>query len=85
MLTALNRGPEIKLHVRGALNNGVTVDERITAGADENLKLLLDPKSGVDVAFSGTQKCLNCPPGLAPFTVSRRATERLPSGVIAGR
>jgi 4-carboxymuconolactone decarboxylase len=27
MLTALNRSPEIKLHVRGALNNGVTVDE----------------------------------------------------------
>jgi 4-carboxymuconolactone decarboxylase len=27
MLTALNRGPEIKLHVRGAVNNGVTVDE----------------------------------------------------------
>jgi len=27
MLTALNRTPEIKLHVRGALNNGVTVDE----------------------------------------------------------
>ena len=27
MLTALNRSAEIKLHVRGALNNGVTVDE----------------------------------------------------------
>lgn len=27
MLTALNRAPEIKLHVRGALANGVTVDE----------------------------------------------------------
>lgn len=27
MLTALNRAPEIKLHVRGALNNGVTIDE----------------------------------------------------------
>lgn len=27
MLTALNRGPEIKLHVRGAINNGVTVEE----------------------------------------------------------
>lgn len=27
MLTALNRGPELRLHVRGALNNGVTVDE----------------------------------------------------------
>ena len=30
---------------------GVSVEERITAGAEENLKLLLDPKSGVDVAF----------------------------------
>jgi TRAP transporter TAXI family solute receptor len=30
---------------------GVRVEERTTAGADENLKLLLDPKSGVDVAF----------------------------------
>jgi TRAP transporter TAXI family solute receptor len=30
---------------------GVTVAERITAGADENLQLMLDPKSGVDVAF----------------------------------
>ena len=27
MLTALNRAPEIKLHVKGALRNGVTVDE----------------------------------------------------------
>jgi 4-carboxymuconolactone decarboxylase len=27
MLTALNRAPELKLHVRGALTNGVTVEE----------------------------------------------------------
>ncbi|MGO1767530.1 gamma carboxymuconolactone decarboxylase [Advenella sp. S44] len=27
MLTALNRPAEIKLHIKGALNNGVTVDE----------------------------------------------------------
>ena len=27
MLTALNRAAEIKLHVRGAINNGLTVDE----------------------------------------------------------
>jgi 4-carboxymuconolactone decarboxylase len=27
MLTALNRAAEIKLHVRGAVNNGVTADE----------------------------------------------------------
>src|SRR5689334_14259093 len=33
--------------------------------------------AGVDAAFSGSQKCLNCPPGLAPFTVGERATEHL--------
>lgn len=33
--------------------------------------------AGVDAAFSGTQKCLNCPPGLAPFTAGERAIERL--------
>jgi 4-carboxymuconolactone decarboxylase len=27
MLTALNRAPEIKLHVKGALNNGLTVEK----------------------------------------------------------
>jgi TRAP transporter TAXI family solute receptor len=32
-------------------NEGVTVEERTTEGAAENLRLLLDPKSGVDVAF----------------------------------
>jgi alanine-glyoxylate transaminase / serine-glyoxylate transaminase / serine-pyruvate transaminase len=31
----------------------------------------------VDAAFSGTQKCLNCPPGLAPFTAGDRALEKL--------
>lgn len=32
---------------------------------------------GVDVAYSGTQKCLGVPPGLAPLTVSPRAMERV--------
>jgi alanine-glyoxylate transaminase/serine-glyoxylate transaminase/serine-pyruvate transaminase len=32
---------------------------------------------GVDVAYSGTQKCLGVPPGLAPLTVSERARMRL--------
>ena len=31
---------------------------------------------GVDIAYSGTQKCLGVPPGLAPITVSERARER---------
>lgn len=32
---------------------------------------------GVDLAYSGTQKCLGVPPGLAPLTVSDRAVGRL--------
>jgi alanine-glyoxylate transaminase / serine-glyoxylate transaminase / serine-pyruvate transaminase len=28
---------------------------------------------GIDVCYSATQKCLSCPPGLAPFTMSERA------------
>ena len=32
---------------------------------------------GVDLAYSGTQKCLGVPPGLSPLTVSERARERI--------
>jgi alanine-glyoxylate transaminase/serine-glyoxylate transaminase/serine-pyruvate transaminase len=32
---------------------------------------------GVDAAYSGTQKCLSCPPGLAPVTFGARAREVL--------
>jgi alanine-glyoxylate transaminase/serine-glyoxylate transaminase/serine-pyruvate transaminase len=32
---------------------------------------------GIDVAYSATQKCLGCPPGLAPLTVSDQAREAL--------
>jgi alanine-glyoxylate transaminase/serine-glyoxylate transaminase/serine-pyruvate transaminase len=32
---------------------------------------------GVDVAYSGTQKCLGVAPGLSPVTVSPRAVERV--------
>jgi alanine-glyoxylate transaminase/serine-glyoxylate transaminase/serine-pyruvate transaminase len=31
----------------------------------------------VDIAYSGTQKCLSCPPGLSPLTISERAREVL--------
>lgn len=31
---------------------------------------------GVDIAYSGTQKCLGVPPGLAPLTVNEWARER---------
>ncbi|MFK7918682.1 MAG: alanine--glyoxylate aminotransferase family protein [Ilumatobacter sp.] len=32
---------------------------------------------GVDIAYSGTQKCLGVAPGLSPLTVSDRAIERI--------
>src|SRR5207244_4849521 len=32
---------------------------------------------GVDLAYSGTQKCLSCPPGLAPVTFGERALDAL--------
>jgi len=30
---------------------------------------------GIDICYSGTQKCLGCPPGLSPITFSDRAME----------
>jgi alanine-glyoxylate transaminase/serine-glyoxylate transaminase/serine-pyruvate transaminase len=32
---------------------------------------------GIDAAYSGTQKCLSCPPGLSPVTFGPRAIEAL--------
>jgi alanine-glyoxylate transaminase/serine-glyoxylate transaminase/serine-pyruvate transaminase len=32
---------------------------------------------GIDALYSGTQKCLSCPPGLAPLSFSERAVARL--------
>ncbi|MGI8429312.1 MAG: pyridoxal-phosphate-dependent aminotransferase family protein [Solirubrobacteraceae bacterium] len=46
----------------------------VTSLAGQRLEL---DAMGVDVAFSGSQKCLNCPPGLAPFTLGERALQRL--------
>jgi alanine-glyoxylate transaminase/serine-glyoxylate transaminase/serine-pyruvate transaminase len=31
----------------------------------------------IDIAYSGTQKCLSCPPGLGPLTVGERAREAI--------
>lgn len=37
---------------------------------------LLD-KWGVDAAYAGGQKCLSCPPGIAPMTFSKKAMDKL--------
>lgn len=31
----------------------------------------------VDIAYSGSQKCLSCPPGIAPLTLGSRAVDKL--------
>jgi alanine-glyoxylate transaminase/serine-glyoxylate transaminase/serine-pyruvate transaminase len=36
-------------------------------------------KRSIDVLYSGTQKCLSCPPGLAPVSFSDKALEALSS------
>ncbi len=40
------------------------------------LPVLID-EWGIDAAYSGTQKCLSCPPGLSPVTLSPRAMEKV--------
>ncbi|MFP8954939.1 pyridoxal-phosphate-dependent aminotransferase family protein [Natrialbaceae archaeon A-arb3/5] len=32
---------------------------------------------GIDVAYAGAQKCLSCPPGASPLTLSERAMEKV--------
>jgi alanine-glyoxylate transaminase / serine-glyoxylate transaminase / serine-pyruvate transaminase len=34
-------------------------------------------RNGIDICYSGTQKCLGAPPGLAPITFSERAIEKI--------
>ena len=36
-------------------------------------------RNQIDICYSGTQKCLGAPPGLAPITFSERALERIRS------
>jgi alanine-glyoxylate transaminase/serine-glyoxylate transaminase/serine-pyruvate transaminase len=55
-------------------HDGLLLVDCVTSLAGHPLDL---DASGVDAAFSGTQKCLNVPPGLAPFTVNDRALGRL--------
>ncbi len=38
------------------------------------MEILMD-EWGIDVLYSGTQKCLSCPPGLSPVSFSPRAVE----------
>lgn len=71
----------------GALQYGIP--EIAAAAHDNGALLVLDTVTslggipveidrwGVDISYSAAQKCLSCPPGLAPITFSERAHEVL--------
>jgi alanine-glyoxylate transaminase/serine-glyoxylate transaminase/serine-pyruvate transaminase len=58
------------VHARGAL---LLVDAVTSLGGHE---LRVDDW-GIDAIYSGTQKCLSCPPGLSPVSFGDRALARL--------
>ncbi|KQR40821.1 aminotransferase class V-fold PLP-dependent enzyme [Deinococcus sp. Leaf326] len=67
----LNPVPEIAALVRGS-GALLTVDAVTTAGMEP----FHMQDWGVDYAYTGAQKCLSAPPGLAPIAVSARAFAR---------
>jgi alanine-glyoxylate transaminase/serine-glyoxylate transaminase/serine-pyruvate transaminase len=88
-LFSAHPSPSIVAVVHAETSTGVRNDiEPLGRGKDDAL-LLVDMVTslggievavddwGVDIAYSGTQKCLGVPPGLAPLTVSARALERI--------
>ncbi|HWF71811.1 MAG TPA: alanine--glyoxylate aminotransferase family protein [Solirubrobacteraceae bacterium] len=91
LVAALDGGAAALFVVHGETSTGVCqpLDGLGDACRDRDALLFVDcvtslaghplelDAAGVDVAFSGTQKCLNCPPGLAPFTLGERAHSRL--------
>jgi alanine-glyoxylate transaminase/serine-glyoxylate transaminase/serine-pyruvate transaminase len=94
LIDALTGGASALFVVHGETSTGVCqpLDGLGAACAEHDALLLVDcvtslaghelhiDAAGIDVAFSGSQKCINCPPGLAPFTLSPKAAERLGKG-----
>jgi len=100
LIEALHAGPtDAMVVVHGETSTGVAQPLEGLADAchERDALLLLDcvtslgghplriDEAGVDAAFSGTQKCLNCPPGLAPFTAGERAIAKLKARENPGR
>ena len=85
---AAHPSPKVVAVVHAETSTGVRNDIEPYAKAKGDALLLVDCVTSlggipveidgwqVDVAYSGTQKCLGVPPGLAPFTMSDRARER---------
>jgi alanine-glyoxylate transaminase/serine-glyoxylate transaminase/serine-pyruvate transaminase len=84
-----HRSPAVIAVVHAETSTGVRSDIAPLAERPDGALLLVDcvtslggipveiDEWGVDLAYSGTQKCLGVPPGLAPLTVSDRALDRI--------
>ncbi|RMH74252.1 MAG: aminotransferase class V-fold PLP-dependent enzyme [Actinomyces sp.] len=88
-LVAAHPDPSVIAVVHAETSTGVRNDIAPLGAAKGDALLLVDCVTslgglevhlddwGVDLAYSGTQKCLGVPPGLSPVSVSPRALERL--------
>ncbi len=88
-MLAAHNGPTMFAMVHAETSTGVESDVAAMGAAKGDALLLVDcvtslggvdlrvDEWGVDVAYSGTQKCLGVAPGLAPLTVSNRAIGRI--------
>jgi len=89
LLLAAHPNPSIIAVVHAETSTGVRNDVSPLGAGKGDALLLVDMVTslggievavdawGVDIAYSGTQKCLGVPPGLAPLTVSDRARARM--------
>jgi len=89
LLLAAHPNPKLIAVVHAETSTGVRSDITELGAAKGDALLLVDcvtslggsgvaiDEWGVDIAYSGTQKCLGVPPGLAPLTVSARAIEAI--------
>ncbi len=87
-LAAAHPSPKVIAVVHAETSTGVRSDIEPLSSLKGEALLLVDCVTslggipveidawGVDIAYSGTQKCLGVPPGLAPMTVSDRARDR---------
>ncbi len=88
-LLSAHPSPAIIAVVHAETSTGVRNDVGALGSAKGDALLLVDMVTSlggidvavddwaVDIAYSGTQKCLGVPPGLSPLTVSDRAVERV--------
>ena len=88
-LAAAHPSPDVIALVHAETSTGVRSDVAAVAERKGDALLIADcvtslggipveiDEWGVDIAYSGTQKCLGVPPGLAPFTINDRALERV--------